>query len=229
VYYFVDNRYIPPVAPTRFTASNPVVYGNDKWFLVEWRQEYTLDRRHVDQFYMHNLLRQISADAANRMAYAPETLCFPYVARWCPILGDPEYKVPDLSRTAYREALRHLWLRGVTGMQVFNPRNAEYEELWLQDLQDAVAVYDEVLAYRPFLDRGQVMNLAVPAPQHDGVFWSGLRMGDRALVRLTNQSGEEQEWTCEPWDGHPFRLAVPADSGRTLVLERVEGGVRLVD
>lgn len=229
VFYFVDNRFIPPVAPTSFTASNPVAYGNDKWFLVEWRPEYPLDRRHVDQFYLHNLLRQVSADAANRLAFAPHAACFPWVARWCPILGDPEHAVPDMSRPAYREALRHLWLRGVTGMQVFNPRNPQYEAIWLQELQDVVAVYDEVLAYREFLDQGEVMNLEVPPPQHDGVFWSGLRLADRALVRLTNQSDQEIVFPLEPWPGHPIALSLPADSGRTFLLERVTSGVRVVE
>ena len=65
VFYFVDNRFIPPVVPGNFTASNPVAYGNDLWFEREWRDEYALDRRHIDQFYMHNLLRQISADTVS--------------------------------------------------------------------------------------------------------------------------------------------------------------------
>lgn len=227
VFYFVDNRSIPPVIPGNFTASNPVAYGNDKWYLVEWRDAYTLDRRHVDQFYMHNLLRQISADTANRRAFAPHTRSFPWVSRFCPILGDPDHTVPDVSRAAYVEALRHMWLRGIDGMQLFNARRAEYEELWLQELQDAVAVYDEILAHRDLLTRGEVMNLEIPPPQHDSIFWSGLRLGDRALVRLTNQSAADADLSLEPWPDTAVTLNVPADQEKTFVLERQADGVRV--
>ena len=220
VFYFVDNRFIPPVIPGNFTASNPVAYGNDKWYLVEWQDTYPLDRRHVDQFYMHNLLRQISADTANRQNFAPHTRSFPWVSRFCPILGDPDHTVPDVSRNAYVEALRHMWLRGIDGMQLFNARRAEYEELWLQELQDAVAVYDEILAHRDLLARGEVMTLEIPPPQHDGVFWSGLRLDDRALVRLTNQGAADVDFSLEPWPGKIVTLKVPADQGKTFLLER---------
>lgn len=37
--YFVDDRILPPLAPPMFTASNPVVYGNDLWFSREWQDE----------------------------------------------------------------------------------------------------------------------------------------------------------------------------------------------
>ena len=227
VYYFVDNRVIPPVAPGSFTASNPVAYGNSLWFEREWQDGYVLDRRHVDQFYMHNLLRQISADTANRLAFAPHTQSFPWVSRWCSLDETPGVDVPDMSRTAYRESLRHMWLRGIDGMQLFNARRAEYEELWLQELQDAVAMYDEILSRRAFLERGEVMNLAYPDAQDDGVFWSGLRLEDRALVRLTNQGGRESSMVLEPWPEESITLTVPADTGMTCVLERSANGVRL--
>jgi hypothetical protein len=225
-YYFVDNRVIPPVIPGNFTASNPVAYGNDAWFQREWQDAYILDRAHVDQFYMHNLLRQISADTANRLAFAPHTSSFPWVSRWCPLEDEPQEAVPDMSRRAYREALRHMWLRGIDGMQLFNARRPEYEEMWLHELQDAVAMYDEVLAHRAFLEDGQVMNLVSPAPQDDAIFWSGLRLHNSALVRATNQSMSTSSITLEPWPGEQLTLTVPAVSGQTYLLERDEHGVR---
>jgi hypothetical protein len=120
-----------------------------------------------------------------------------------------------------------MWLRGIDGMQLFNPRRAEYEEVWLQELQDAVSAYDEILAHRDFLERGEVMNLAYPGPQDDGVFWSGLRLDDRALVRLTNQGGRSSDLTLEPWPGAPVTLTVTADSGRTCLLTRTAKGVQV--
>lgn len=229
VWYFVDNRAIPPVIPGNFTASNPVAYGNDQWFNSAWKEEYAFDRRHVDQFYMHNLIRQVSADAANRRRYSPHTRSFPWVARWCPIIDDPELVVADMSRSAYREALRHLWLRGIDGMQLFNARRPEYEEMWVQELQDAVAVYDEMLAHRELLDAGEVMNLEIPPVQHDGLFWSGLKMSDRALVRATNQSTVTAHFAVKPWPDVAIELLVPADQGRTFLLERHDDGIRVVE
>jgi len=224
-YYFVDDRVIPPVAPGSITASNPVAYGSDLWFQRAWRDEYPRDRRHVDQFYVHNLLRLVSADAANRRAFAPQVRSFPWVARWCNIEAAAGDSIPDISRTAWREVLRHLWLRDIDGMQVFNPRHPDYEQLWLEELQDAVAVYDEMLAYGEFLDDGEAMNLDYPPPQDDGVFWSGLRLDERAVVRVTNQ-GDQPAWAIVPaWPQASIRLEVPPEAGRTWRLERRPDGV----
>ena len=214
------------MVPTSFTASNPIAYGNDAFYLSEWRDEYVLDRRHVDQFYIHNLLRQISADTANRLAYSPYTSSFPWVSRWLELGGAPDATVPDMSRPAYREALRHMWLRGIDGMQLFNSRNAKYEELWLQELQDAVGVYDEVLAYPQLLADGEVMNLAVPAAQDDGVLWSGLRLKDRALVRVVSQGEVDSAITLEAWPGLPVMLEARRE-GRTYTLTRLDDDVQV--
>ena len=229
VLYFVDDRVLPPSIPPMFTATNPVAYGTDTWFLREWEDDYTLDRRHVDQFYTHNLLRQISGDTANRLAYATGKVgSFPWVARWCPIKGDPDHKVPDMTRRAYREVLRHLWMRGIDGMQVFNAYRKDYEEMALLELVDAVEIYDEVLAFREFLAGGEVMNLEVPAVQDDGVVWSGLRLENRALVRLMSQGEEGARINLEPWPGHEVDLEAPVE-GSTYLLKLSDRGVEVIE
>lgn len=229
LFYFVDNRVMPPSIAPLFTATNPVAYGNDKFWNSEWKDEYTLDRRHVDQFHMYNLLRQISGDTANRLAYAPDVGSFPWVARWCPIVSShQEDTTPYMSRQAYRESLRHMWLRGIDGMQLFNASRDGYEEIALFELIDAVAVYGEILAYGEFLDAGEVMNLEGPAVQDDGVLWSGLRLQERAVLRLVSQGEAAVRAELEPWPGSRIELEVPTE-GRTYVLKRVGGQVEIVE
>jgi hypothetical protein len=228
LFYFVDNRVMPPSIPPLFSATNPVAYGNDLFWHAEWRDEYPVDRRHVDQFYTHLLLRQISGDAANRLAYAHDVGSFPWVVRWCQLDGEKEERVPDMSREAYREALRHLWLRGIDGMQVFNAYTQDYEELALLELQDAVQAYDQILEHREFLEAGEVMNLEVPEAQDDGVFWSGLRLGERAVLRLSSQGEQAARVELEPWSGHRIELEAPTD-GRTYLLGLIEGQVRVLE
>jgi len=214
-----NNSVVPPSVPSMFTATNPVAYGNTVFWRF-WKDSYPLDREHVDQFYTHLLLRQVSADAANRARYAPQMDCFPWVSRWCPDVDDP--KIPVISRPRWREVLRHVWLRGADGMQVFNPTRKGYDRVVLAEVQDAVAVYDEMLAYREFLDAGEVLCTDTPPEQDDGVLWSGLRLGDRAVIRTFKQGGGKAQVTVEPWPGAPVRLEATAE-GATHLLTRPAG------
>jgi len=216
--YFVDNRVLPPLAPDMFTATNPVAYGNDSWWLREWQEEWVRDRRHVDQFYMHCLLREISVDAVNRAAYAPQVMSFPWVTRFCPLEGADE-EVPDMSREAYRESLRHMWLRDIDGMQLFNASWKGYEDNWIRELQDAVVVYGEILAHRDLLAGGEAMNLSVPQAQDDGVLWSGLRLPDRAVVRACSQGAGDGTVKIEAWPGVTVELPAPT-GGATYEITR---------
>ncbi|HSH41963.1 MAG TPA: hypothetical protein VK973_07555, partial [Arenicellales bacterium] len=115
----------PPSPPTFFTHSNPIAYGIDTYFLAAWPQERAIDRRNVDRFYTHLLLRQVSVDARNRARQRPDMGSVVWVARWVP--DHPRERVPVMSRAAYREALRHIWLRGADAMQVFNPVREGFE------------------------------------------------------------------------------------------------------
>ena len=209
-----------------FTATNPVAYGNTNYYRWEWKDYYSLDREHVDQFYSHILLRQVSDNAANRMDYAPQKASFPWVVRWCPDTLDPS--IPVLSRRRYREVLRHIWLRGADGMQIFNPPRKGYDELVLNEVVDAVRIYDEMLAYRDFLDRGKVMNTEVPAVQNPGVFWSGLRVENRALVRVFRPGGASDAITFEPWAGAPVTVEdLKEGEGAYYILEHAAAEVEV--
>jgi hypothetical protein len=213
---------INPRVPTMFTATNPTAYGMTLFFDY-WRPEYRLDREHVDQFYMHFLLRDVSNDTANRRIFAPHLESIPWVVRWCLDTRPGEEKRPIMTRERYREVLRHFWFRGINGMQVFNSILPGFEEMAVLEVEDAVAIYDEALKFRDFLDRGEVMNLTVPKVQDSAVIWSGLRLGNRAVVRTFKQGGGNATISIEPWPKKRLRVtATPA--GDTYLVELAANG-----
>ncbi len=223
------NRQLPPGDVGLFTATNAVVYGNDIFYRYHWKSEwnYPLDGPHMDRLYTRIMLGQMSADAANRERFGATKQSVPWVCRWCPDAGDAN--VPILSRGRYREILRHVWLRGATTMQVFNEPRPPHRTIAIEELEDAVAVYDEVLAMREFLDRGRPMNQAVPEVTDDGVIWSGLRLGDRALVRAFTQGEKPATLTIAPFGKEQVTMAAPP-AGATYLLElRADGKVRVLE
>ncbi len=218
-----DHAYCA-VVPPLFTASNPVAYGNTVSFGL-WKPEFKLDREHVDQFYTYLLLNEVSDDAANRLIWTPERKSIPWICRWCP--DDPNPKIPIMTRERYREVLRHLWLRGISDMQIFNPKRDGFEEIAVAEVQDASAVYDEMLEYRDFLDHGTPIGLDLPKMQDDGVIWSGLRWEDRAIVRTFKQGGGKATVAIEPWPGKKIALEATT-KGRTCELVLKDGHVQIV-
>lgn len=206
-----------PVVPPFYNTSNPCAYGNTvSWSL--WKTSFKKDREHVDQFYTYLLLNETSDDAANRLVWTPGRKSVPWVCRWCP--DDPDPKIPIMSRERYREVLRHLWLRGICGMQIFNPKRDGFEEIAVSEVQDAVAVYDEMLACKDILDNGTPLGLDLPKIQDNGVLWSGVRSGDKAIIRTFKQGGGRESVTIEPWPGQKITLtATSTGETRQLVLK----------
>jgi hypothetical protein len=216
-------RTFPPVGLGLFTAANPVAYGNTIWYRYHWKPErnWPLDVAHMDRVYTSVMLGEISKHEENALRLAPETQSIPWVDRFC--ADDRDEKIPILSRPRYKEILRHCWLRGADGMQVFNPAWFEATDpkapIMFEELEDAVAIYDEMLAYRKFLDRGTVMNTATIEPTDDGAFWSGLRLGDEAVVRCFTQHSKPVTAVIPFPDADPVSLTAPP-AGATYLLKR---------
>jgi hypothetical protein len=84
-------------------------------------------------------------------------------------------------------------------------------------VQDAVAVYDEMLAYRDFIGTGTVLSYRVPPVQGDSAIWSGMRAGNRAVIRTFKQGEGSEAVTVDPWPGHPVTLNATS-AGKTYVL-----------
>ncbi len=217
-------RTFPPVGLGLFTAANPVAYGNTIWYRYHWKKEWgwPLDVAHMDRVYTSVMLGEISKHEENAMRLAPETQSIPWVDFFC--ADDRDEKIPILSRPRYREILRHCWLRGADGMQIFNPAWFDAKDpkapIMFEELEDAVQVYDEMLAYRKFLDRGTVMHTATFAPTEDGPVWSGLRLGDEAVVRGFTQGDKPVTAGFTPFEGaDPVSLTCPP-AGATYLLKR---------
>lgn len=205
-----------------------MAYGNDLYYRIHWEKVWTdpantpLDVEHMDRLYTTIMLAQVSANAFNAERWAPYKLSAPWVARYCPDVGDEN--VPILSRERYLEILRHIWLRGADTMQIFNAHRKEYPQIATEEVEDAVAVYGEVLAFRRFLDHGAIMNTTIPRPEDDGVIWSGLRLEDEAVVRIFTPADKTATVTLAPWPGTEVGLkATP--KGAYYLLTRVDGKV----
>lgn len=216
------NTWHSPRTAGLFTGLNPVAYGNDIDYTNYWSSAWKdpagtpLDAAHMDRLYTQVMLAQVSRNAENAEKWAPDLLCIPWVCRYCPDMGDA--RVPELTRPRYREILRHIWLRGADSMQVFNPPRPALPGLPLEEIEDAVSVYDEMLAYREFLDGGTVLNTALSAAADDGVVWSGLKRGDRAVIRAFTQGSAPVVFSVKPWADRPaFELEAPP-AGVTFLL-----------
>jgi hypothetical protein len=205
--------YMPPL----ITAWNPTAYGAASWIWESRNKNDKRDQEHVDQVYTNVLLRQVSLTGKLTRRWAPENEMIPWICRW--VSEPPELEFPVMSRDRYREVLRHLWLRGVAAMQIFSPRTKNYEDMALPEIQDAVAIYDEMLAFREFLDKGEVLSFDVPHQQDDGVVWSGLRLGNRAVVRAFKQGGGKAKQTLRPWGPKAFELEADG-AGQTFLLDQ---------
>jgi len=222
---FGGGTRFPPMDIGLFTASNPVAYGVDTIYKYHWSQvwgaaakDVLLDAAHMDRVYTWVMLTQTSRDAAVSAAWAPEKRSIPWVARYCP--DEEDAKVPIMSRDRYREVLRHLFLRGAQTLQIFNANRPKTPNIETEEVEDAVAVYDEMLEYRPFLEHGAIMCCDVPAAASDAPIWSGLRLDNTALIRAYTQGPKTVPVTITPWkDGPTVTLNAP-QQGATYLLTR---------
>jgi hypothetical protein len=216
---------LPPAVPSLMTSTNPVAYGHTELFHVAWQKEWPLDREHVDQLYTHLLLRMVSDDARNRAVWAPGLRSVPWVARWVDETKDRT--APIMSRERYREVLRHLWLRGIDDMMVYNPVMKGYEHMALAEAEDVLAIYREVQSFGALLD-GEPLSLDYPGLQSDDVLWSGRRLGHDAVVRVFKQGGGSAEVAVTAWPGFPATLKAD-DRGRTYRLRLGVDGVAVTE
>ena len=127
-----------------------------------------------------------------------------------------------LSRATYREMLRHIWLRGANSMFLFGfgwPSLTGDQTTALNSLEDARAVYDEMLAYRPFLDQGTPMNLSPADINSPTPTWSGLKLGNQALVRTFSVPGQATQVTIQAFAGQSVTLDAPQDGATYLITQ----------
>lgn len=196
-----------PNAANLLTHTNPVAYGIDLGFneLTEGVGIYR--PRDVDWIYLHLLLRQVSADAENRRRVAPYLGSVAWVARWVADMWGRS--TPVMSRSLYREALRHLWLRDLDAMAVFNPQRPGYAMMQLAEVQDAARVYREMLPHLEQLNDGSALTFEVPNPYNPGLVWSGVADAEEALIRIFNAGSSVEEVEVLPWPNVRLVLVAP--------------------
>jgi len=88
-------------------------------------------------------------------------------------------EVPQMSEWAYQELLWHLYLRGSDGLMMWCRAEETTKEIRLM-----TEVFDALLANREFIGAGEPVMFN--APNEPGTVVSGLRLGDRLLVRRTD-------------------------------------------
>jgi carboxyl-terminal processing protease len=192
---------LPPSDLGLFTAANPVAYGNTIYFDYHWKKvaDWPLDTEHMDRVYTHVMFGQVSQHRQNAMKMGPWKQSVPWVDRYCP--DDENPSIPVLTRPRYREILRHIWLRGTDSMQIFNPAHPEWTAVETEEIEDVVSIYDEMLEYRKFLENGTVLNVDVPEIKYEGAIWSGMRLGDEAVIRAFTEGKKTVKTEIWPFEG----------------------------
>ncbi len=184
---------------TGFTFAMPVVYT---WYpTFGW-----YDFADPDYRWFYNMLLVASNAGKSTAPNVPIISWLHWHTTSPPESPDPAVK--QFSAGKYQELIWHMLLRGTDGLMMWCMPEETVEETRL--IQE---VYAQSLEYREFLDRGTPISFAVPTKPAPVV--SGLRLGDRILVRRTDFGDEKGDVTVRI-NGHD--LKVPRAEGRCQVL-----------
>jgi len=193
--------YKPEFELSGYTFAMPVCYPWARTF--DW-----YDYQDTDYRWFYNLLLVASNAGANTPASVP---IIPFV-HWHTVFepGQPDERVKQLSEEAYREFLWHALLRGVDTFFLWCPADQAEKETALLH-----AVWAESLQYADWLDKGTPVAFDVPAAP--GPVVSGLRLGNRVLLRRTDFGDKH---------GQPVTLAV---GDRKIAVVSAPGRCQIVD
>jgi hypothetical protein len=212
--------------PEAGIVANPSIYANTAiltWeFVNDNPSNYPLNQSTANAVYWNRMLKAVSTCTANNGA----------VGRTVP---DMSYYVADsavepyagfvMSPAVYKELVRHMWLRGISGMQIFNPP-PPYESATKSytELEYARSVLDEMLSFRTFLVNGAPMTYTVNSPRFTGgVEWSGMSNSTTSptqwVIRAVSLSGSAGTVaSISPQPGLTFtNIPAPTD-GATYIL-----------
>ncbi len=186
--------------PAGYTFANPVVYT---WYATwSWYPDWDND----DYRWFYNLLKV----GTNAGEHTPQDIPLITWMHWHttapPADAEP---VPQMSERAYQELLWHLYLRGSDGLMMWCRPEETTKEIRL-----LTEVLDGMLAYREFIADGRPVLFDVP--KRPGTVVSGLKLGDRLLVRRTDFGDNEA----------PVRRRV---GDRIVTVPRLEGECQLID
>lgn len=155
---------------TGFTFAMPVVYT---WYpTYQW---YDFDDPDYRWFY--NMLLVASNAGENTPSEVPIISFVHWHTTAPPDEADPNVK--QFSHEAYQELLWHMLLRGTDTFFLWCRQDEDADEVRLLH-----EVYSAAQQYAEFLEKGTPVSFHVP--KQPGPVLSGLRLGDRLLVRRTD-------------------------------------------
>ncbi|MDC0934900.1 hypothetical protein OAS39_01345 [Pirellulales bacterium] len=163
-------RWVDDFSQTGYTLAMPVTYTWSRIFA-----SYDFDNPDYRWFY--NMLLVGSNACEHTEADVPVV---PFV-HWHTVFesGTVDPDVVQMTRWAYQELLWHLLLRGADSFFLWcTPDEALGESVLVHE------VWRDALKYREWLESGTPISFDVPSQQ--GPVISGLRMGNRVLVRRTD-------------------------------------------
>lgn len=188
-------------ATTAYTFAMPVVY--------QWSPKYAwYDFASSDYRWFYSGLLV----ASNAGAHTPPDTPIIAFVHWhtVDLTLEGEEKPPQFSEGKYQELLWHMLLRGVDAFFLWSPAAEARKEVELLH-----PVYAAAQAYGAFLDEGEPITFDTPdAP---GPVVSGLRLGDRVLVRRTDFTD----------DAAPVTLALPG--GGRITVPRADGACTVIE
>lgn len=155
---------------TGFTFAMPTVYT---WYpTFGWYTFFPTDYR-----WFYNMLLVGSNAGENTPAEIP-IISFVHWHTTAPP-DEPDPAVKQFSEEKYQELLWHLLLRGHDTLFLWSPGKEAAKEISLLH-----PVYAEAQQYGDFLEKGIPISFEVP--KKPGPVVSGLRLGDRVLLRVTH-------------------------------------------
>jgi hypothetical protein len=124
---------------------------------------------------------------------------------------EPDPAVKQLSEEKYQELLWHLLLRGHDTLFLWSPHKEAAKEISLVH-----PVYAEAQQYGEFLEKGTPITFEVP--REPGPVVSGIRLGERVLVRRTDFT-EDRDPVNMNVDGFPVEIPAGKKTCQILKLE----------
>ncbi|MDP6124968.1 MAG: hypothetical protein QGH20_04340 [Candidatus Latescibacteria bacterium] len=164
---------------TGFTLAMPVVYT--------WGDFFNSFPEFSDPDYrwFYSML-SVGSNAAKS---TPSGIPIATFVHWHTTTPSPDgAEVPQMSKESYSDLLWHLLLRGHDILYSWTPMEELSVEIAL--IQE---VYDASLEYNEFIAHGTPITFDVPTEQ--GPVVSGLRLGDRVLIRRTDFGGNTDPMT----------------------------------
>ena len=220
---------LPPRTLGRLNMVTPRVYASPWYLHAYFCDVESVTPEQADPVYFNLLLNTLSTTNANQQ---PGQVSVPFVARDDPFdplrKGDKPFG-PGMSHAPYRELIRHALLRGTDGFYLYAlgfPGSGVPTADAFGTIEDTRSVYDDLLAYREFLDQGQVMTYQTRDPHYRGPVWSGLRLKGQCLVRTFTMRDRPGRVRVEVFPGKQVELEAPREGatyliGRDGVVQRV--------